>query len=167
MEERTSVSQSLSEKFRKERDNYSLEIRRNIEKLNNIKDLKEAQIYFLSTRQRLLEDNHTLIDTLSKLKKSYREKRGKEWENVSNQNIRYQSQEKKVIVEGKTANMEETVEIIENQIAFMDGSIKTVDNVLFGLKTPLNTIIIFCIPNDKLEPLTPHSVLIPFPKVLK
>jgi len=138
MEERTSVSQSLSEKFRKERDNYSLEIRRNIEKLNNIKDLKEAQIYFLSTRQRLLEDNHTLIDTLSKLKKSYREKRGKEWENVSNQNIRYQSQEKKVIVEGKTANMEETVEIIENQIAFMDGSIKTVDNVLFGLKTRLD-----------------------------
>lgn len=138
MEERTSISQSLSEKFKLERDNYSLEIRRNIEKLNNIKDLKEAQIYFLSTRQRLLEDNHTLIDTLSKLKRSYKEKKGKEWENVSNQNIRYQSQEKKVIVEGKTANMEETVEIIENQIAFMDGSIKTVDNVLFGLKTRLD-----------------------------
>jgi hypothetical protein len=138
MEEKISVSQSLSEKFKKERDTYSLEIRRNIEKLNNIKGLKEAQIYFLSTRQRLLEDNHTLIDTLSKLKRAYREKRGKEWENVSNQNIRYQSQEKKVIVEGKTANMEETVEIIENQIAFMDGSIKTVDNVLFGLKTRLD-----------------------------
>lgn len=138
MEERTSISQSLSEKFKLERDNYSLEIRRNIEKLNNIKDLKEAQIYFLSTRQRLLEDNHTLIDTLSKLKRSYKEKKGKEWENVSNQNIRYQSQEKKVIVEGKTANMEETVEIIENQISFMDGSIKTVDNVLFGLKTRLD-----------------------------
>ena len=138
MEERTSISQSLSEKFKLERDNYSLEIRRNIEKLNNIKDLKEAQIYFLSTRQRLHEDNHTLIDTLSKLRRSYKEKKGKEWENVSNQNIRYQSQEKKVIVEGKTANMEETVEIIENQIAFMDGSIKTVDNVLFGLKTRLD-----------------------------
>lgn len=138
MEEKISLSQSLSEKFKKERDTYSLEIRRNIEKLNNIKGLKEAQIYFLSTRQRLLEDNHTLIDTLSKLKRAYREKRGKEWENVSNQNIRYQSQEKKVIVEGKTANMEETVEIIENQIAFMDGSIKTVDNVLFGLKTRLD-----------------------------
>lgn len=138
MEERTNVSKSLSDKFKIERDNYSLEIRRNIEKLNNIKDLKEAQIYFLSTRQRLLEDNHTLIDTLSKLRRSYREKKGKEWENVSNQNIRYQSQEKKVIVEGKTANMEETVEIIENQISFMDGSIKTVDNVLFGLKTRLD-----------------------------
>jgi hypothetical protein len=34
--------------------------------------------------------------------------------------------------------MQETVEIIENQIAFMDGSIKTVDNVLFGLKTRLD-----------------------------
>ena len=139
MEDRsTSVSQNISEKFKIERENYSLEIRRNIEKLNNIKDLKEAQIFFLSTRQRLLEDNHTLIDTLSRLKKAYREKKGKEWERVSNHNIRYQSHEKKVIVEGKTTNMQETVEIIENQIAFMDGSIKTVDNVLFGLKTRLD-----------------------------
>ena len=132
------VKQSISEKFKQERDNYSLEIRRNIEKLNNIRDLKEAQIFFLSTRQRLLEDNHTLIDTLSKLNKSYRQKKGKEWENASNQNIRYQSHEKKVIVEGKTSDMQETVEIIENQIAFMDGTIKTVDNVLFGLKTRID-----------------------------
>jgi len=132
------IKQSLSEKFKQERDNYSLEIRRNIEKLNNIRDLKDAQIFFLSTRQRLLEDNHTLIDTLSKLNKSYRQKKGKEWENASNQNIRYQSHEKKVIVEGKTSDMQETVEIIENQIAFMDGTIKTVDNVLFGLKTRID-----------------------------
>jgi len=138
MEEGMNVKQSISEKFKQERDNYSLEIRRNIEKLNNIRDLKEAQIFFLSTRQRLLEDNHTLIDTLSKLNKSYRQKKGKEWENASNQNIRYQSHEKKVIVEGKTSDMQETVEIIENQIAFMDGTIKTVDNVLFGLKTRID-----------------------------
>jgi hypothetical protein len=138
MEEGMNVKQSISEKFKQERDNYSLEIRRNIEKLNNIRDLKDAQIFFLSTRQRLLEDNHTLIDTLSKLNKSYRQKKGKEWENASNQNIRYQSHEKKVIVEGKTSDMQETVEIIENQIAFMDGTIKTVDNVLFGLKTRID-----------------------------
>ena len=133
-----SNTDNISEKFKIERENYSLEIRRNIEKLNNIKDLKEAQVYFLSTRQRLLEDNHTLIDTLSRLKKAYREIQCKEWESVSNQNIRYQSHEKKVIVEGKTTNIQETVEVIENQISFMDGSIKTVDNVLFGLKTRLD-----------------------------
>jgi len=133
-----SNTDNISEKFKKERDHYSLEIRRNVEKLDNIRDLKEVQIFFLSVRQRLLEDNHTLIDTLSKLKKSYRQKKGKEWENVSNQNMRYQSHEKKVIVEGKTTEMQETVEVIENQISFMDGSIKTVDNVLFGLKTRLD-----------------------------
>jgi len=138
MEENLNVKQNLSDKFKQERDNYSLEIRRNIEKLNNIRDLKEVQIFFLSVRQRLLEDNHTLIDTLSKLNRTLRQKKGKEWETVSNQNIRYQSHEKKVIVEGKTTNMQETVEIIENQIAFMDGSIKTVDNVLFGLKTRID-----------------------------
>ena len=90
MEENLNVKQNLSDKFKQERDNYSLEIRRNIEKLNNIRDLKEVQIFFLSVRQRLLEDNHTLIDTLSKLNRTLRQKKGKEWETVSNQNIRYQ-----------------------------------------------------------------------------
>ena len=137
-ENKTTAKETILDKFKSDRDNYSLEIRRNIEKLNNIKDLKEVQIFFLSTRQRLLEDNHTLIDNLSKLKKGYRQKKGKEWENVSNQNMRYQGHEKKVIVEGKTTELQETIEIIENQISFMDGSIKTVDNVLFGLKTRLD-----------------------------
>ena len=52
--------------------------------------------------------------------------------------MRYQGHEKKVIVEGKTTELQETIEVIENQISFMDGSIKTVDNVLFGLKTRLD-----------------------------
>tara|TARA_R110000868_G_scaffold66921_1_gene198961 strand:- start:1095 stop:1532 length:438 start_codon:yes stop_codon:yes gene_type:complete len=139
MEERkTDARNNIFEKFKSDRETYSLEIRRNIEKLNNIKDLKEVQIFFLSTRQRLLEDNHTLIDNLSRLKTGYRQKKGKEWESVSNGNMRYQGHEKKVIVEGKTTELQETIEVIENQISFMDGSIKTVDNVLFGLKTRLD-----------------------------
>ena len=94
-ENKTSARNNIFEKFKNDRDTYSLEIRRNIEKLNNIKDLKEVQIFFLSTRQRLLEDNHTLIDNLSRLKTGYRQKKGKEWENVSNGNMRYQGHEKR------------------------------------------------------------------------
>jgi hypothetical protein len=40
-----------------------------------------------------------------------------------------------VIIEGKTAATKEMMDLIENQINFFNESIKTVDNVLFGLKT--------------------------------
>ena len=128
----------ISDKFTEERNNISLDIRRNVEKLSNIKNFKEVQIFFLSTRQRLLEENHTLLEHLSKLKRNYRDKKGKAWESVSNLNMRYQAHEKKVIVDGKITNIQETIEIIENQISFFNESIKTVDNVLFGLKTRLD-----------------------------
>ena len=137
-EKQVSNKDKISDKFTEERTNVSLDIRRNVEKLNNIKNLKEVQIFFLSTRQRLLEENHTLMEHLSKLKRNYRDKKGKAWETVSNLNMRYQAHEKKVIVDGKITNIQETIEIIENQISFFSETIKTVDNVLFGLKTRLD-----------------------------
>ena len=47
----------------------------------------------------------------------------------------YQYNEKNAIIDGKTANTKETLDLIENQVAFFNDSIKTVDNVLFGIKT--------------------------------
>ena len=61
----------ISDKFAEDRNSISLEIRRNVELLGNIKNLKEVQIFFLSMRQRLLEDNHSLLEHLSRLKKSW------------------------------------------------------------------------------------------------
>ena len=57
-------------------------------------------------------------------------------ENISeNLQHRYQYNEKTVIIEGKTAQTKEMIELIENQINFFSESIKTIDNVLFGIKT--------------------------------
>jgi len=53
----------------------------------------------------------------------------------TNLQTRYQYNEKTVIIDGKTAATKEAIDIIENQIAFFNDSIKTVDNVLFGIKT--------------------------------
>ena len=90
-------------------------------------------------RQRLLEENHTLIEHFTQLKKTYREKKGEEWVDASkNHQIRYGTNEKNTIVDGKTATIKEKLEQIENQIAFYAESIKTTDAVLFGIKTRLD-----------------------------
>jgi hypothetical protein len=127
---------SIAQVFKEKREFFSAEIYDGIKLLDNIKKMTSVQVIFLSLRQRLLEENHTLLEHFTRLKKSYRERKGEEWVDASkNMQVRYNSNEKATIVDGKTADIKEKLEQIENQISFYAESIKTVDAVLFGLKT--------------------------------
>lgn len=129
----------ISKKFKARREEVSKEIYQNIEKLSNLKTLKDAQVNMLSLRQRLLEDNHTLLEHISVLRKKFRDEKAKEMETLSkNMQLRYQSNEKNVVIDGRTSAIKETLEIFENQIEFFNESIKTIDNVIFGIKTRLD-----------------------------
>jgi hypothetical protein len=127
---------SVAQVFKEKRETFSSEIYDGIKLLDNIKKMTNVQVIFLSLRQRLLEENHTLLEHFTRLKKTYRERKGEEWVDASkSMQVRYNSNEKATIVDGKTADIKEKLEQIENQISFYAESIKTVDAVLFGLKT--------------------------------
>jgi predicted amino acid-binding ACT domain protein len=129
----------LTEKFSKERKKLSNEILENIQKLNSLKTLKEAQVNILSIRQRVLEDMHTLLDNLTNIRKDYRQKRSTSLENLSkNLQLRYQANEKTVIVDGELSVSKQLIDIFENQISFYTETIKTVDNVIYGIKTRID-----------------------------
>ena len=126
----------ILEKFKLKREEITSEILKSVEGMSSLKGLKEVQISMLSLRQRLLEDNHTLLEHLTVLRKKYRSERSSQMEEIStNIQTRYQYNEKNVIIDGKTAVTKEAIDIIENQVAFFNDSIKTVDNILFGIKT--------------------------------
>ncbi len=128
--------EQISEKFKKKREEISLEIQKCVETMSSFKNLKDVQVTMLSLRQRLLEDNHTLIEHQSIIRKKYKSERSKHMEHIStNLQQRYQYNEKNIIIDGKTANTKESLDLIENQISFFIDSIKTVDNVLYGIKT--------------------------------
>jgi hypothetical protein len=133
------VKKSLSDVFSAKRKAVSEEVQEGIGYMSNIKRLADAQVYFLSLRQRLLEENHTLIEHFNRYKKKYREQKGDEWEAVSRTSqLRYNSNEKTTIVDGKTSIIKETIDQIESQIQFYQDTIKTVDAALFGTKTRLD-----------------------------
>jgi hypothetical protein len=126
---------TIAEVFREKREQFSNEIHVGVKLLHGIRNIPEVQVTFLSMRQRLLEENHTLLEHFTNLKKTFREKKGDEWTDVSKSTqLRYTPTEKTTIVDGKTAHLKETLEQIENQINFYSESIKTVDSVLFGIK---------------------------------
>lgn len=139
MEENNTPRRTIAEVFREKRESFSGEIYTGIKLLENVRKIPEAQVTFLSLRQRMLEENHTLIEHFTQLKKTYREKKGEEWVDASKSHqVRYNSNEKNTIVDGKTAAIKEKIEQVENQIGFYSDSIKTIDAVLFGIKTRLD-----------------------------
>ena len=134
-----STKANIIGKFQRRREEVSKEIYENIEKLSNLKTLKDAQVNMLSLRQRLLEDNHSLLEHITALRRKFRDEKSVEMENISkNLQLRYQSNEKNVVIEGRTSQTKELLEIFEHQVNFFTDSIKTIDNIIFGIKTRLD-----------------------------
>lgn len=133
MEEK--AKRTISEVFREKRLSLSEEIQVGIKLLRDIRQIPEVQVTFLSMRQRLLEENHTLLEHFTQKKKIFREKKGEDWVETSKiGQARYQANEKAIIVDGKTAQLQEILEQLKDQINFYSESIKTVDAVLYGIK---------------------------------
>lgn len=138
-EQKKDTKEKISTKFQARRSEVSKEIYENIEKLSNLKTLKDAQVNMLSLRQRLLEDNHTLLEHITALRKKFRDEKAETMETLSkNLQLRYQANEKNVVIEGRTSVTKEYLEIFENQISFFNESIKTIDSIIFGIKTRLD-----------------------------
>lgn len=137
--ENRDTKNNIVKKFEARRAEVSKDVYVNIEKLSNLKTLKEAQVNMLSLRQRLLEDTHSLLEHITMLRKKLREEKSDVMENLSkNLQLRYQSTEKNVVIEGKTSATKEYLEMFENQVSFFNESIKTIDNIIFGIKTRLD-----------------------------
>jgi hypothetical protein len=43
-----------------------------------------------------------------------------------------------VVIDRRTATTKESIEVFENQVEFFNESIKTIDNIIFGIKTRLD-----------------------------
>lgn len=141
MSEVKEEKQDLVTIFATERKTISKEIQLGVKLFEDVKNVPAIQVKFLSLRQRIVEDNHTLIEYVNRLKKRYRDIRGQEWVNVStNGNYRYQPTEKGVVVDSapELSLLKERLEQVENHIDFYGQSIKTVDNVLFGVRARID-----------------------------
>jgi len=130
---------SLENKLKKKHKEINEEININISSLKDIKNLVNIQINLLSLRQRLIEENHELYDIYNLLQKKFREEKQKEFKKLGESfQYRYQQNEKNAIIEGTHSELKHKLDLFENQINFYEGTIKTLDSALFGLKMRLD-----------------------------
>lgn len=122
--------------FEKERSEWREKIQVISLGLKNIKTVAEAQIDLFSNRQILLEYSFKLAQIVSKLTAKERQARASKLKDYSqNSDVRYGSNETKVLIEGDVSEIVSKIEMVEGHRKFIDQTIQTVDHMLYGIKS--------------------------------
>ena len=122
--------------FEKERFEWREKIQIISLNLKNIKTVAEAQVELFSTRQILLEYSFKLAQIVSKLSSRERQRRAAKLKDYNqNSDVRYGSNETKVLIEGDVAEIVGKIEMVEGHRKFIDQTIQTVDHMLYGIKS--------------------------------
>lgn len=137
-EQQTNIEGKIDfdKKFSEERAEWTEKIRTLSIRMKNIRELSEVQVDLYSSRQILLEYSAKLGQVMTKLNSKYRKDRGDRLKFYSeNSQIKYGANEKTPLIEGDLSDLKERMDIVENQISFINETIKTVDHCLFGIKS--------------------------------
>ena len=93
------------------------------------------QVDLYSKRQEALEYQYKLIGIHTRLKNLYAVEWKKAYDSASvNEDIRYNDKERSKVAESMVSKLKFKVESVSNQIEFFRETIKTIDNMIFGVK---------------------------------
>jgi len=131
--------QDFEEKFTGERSEWTERIRELSIRMRNIREIGEVQVELYSDRQKLLEYAYKLGQVLSKLNAKYRaDKKTKMMYYSEEHNVRYGSNEKTTLIDGDLSELKRKIDIVDNQMSFLNETTKTVDHFLYGIKSRIS-----------------------------
>ena len=135
--EEETEKQTLEKRFEGERFQWGGKVKGMSSKIKSLQDLSDLQVEVYSERQRALEYYHYIISLLIKVNKVYNKQYSEKYKFY-----KYQSQERipnenliKIRINSELEDLKEKREILDNHAKFMDGTVKTIDNIIFGIKT--------------------------------
>lgn len=134
-QDQASSDKTFTEKFTEERAEWTKTIGEISNRFRVVENLAEVQIDLYSKRQIAIEYQYKLIGIHSKLKKLLIIEWKKAYENAGhNEDIRYSEKEKTKFAEAATVELKFKSESLSNQIDFFRDTVKTIDNMIFGVK---------------------------------
>ena len=133
------IKVDYSKLFEQERFEWKEKIQVVALSLKNIRTVAEAQVDLFSNRQILLEYSYKLAQIVSKLSTKERKMRASKLKEYSiNSDVRYGSNETKVLIEGDVSEIVEKIQLVEGHRKFIDQTIQTVDHMLYGIKSRIS-----------------------------
>lgn len=123
------------ELFVKERGEWKEKIRLLALDLKTINTVANVQVDLFTQRQILLEYSYKLASIVTKLNTKIRKENSRLLKHYSeNNDVRYQANEKKSLIEGDLSSLNEKSDLVESHRKFIDQTIQTVDHMLYGIR---------------------------------
>lgn len=123
------------ERFDAERGEWTEKIRGIASRFRSIDNMIDVQVDLYSERQVATDYIHELTVLFSKLKKLYLAEWKKAYDALSlNEDLRYNEREKNKFADEKAAASKLKMEILQNHIDYFRETVKTIDNMIFGVK---------------------------------
>ena len=131
----SSESVGYVERFEQERNDWTEDVRGISSRFKNIDDMVDVQVDLYSKRQLGVEYMHQLMVLQSRLKKTWIAEYKKAYDAlILDQDYRYSEKERQRIAEEKTSASKLKLDILQSHVDFFRETIKTIDNMIFGLK---------------------------------
>ena len=127
--------ESLQEKFRKEREEWSDKIESMSAKMRNIMEIPDLMTNLYTERQRCVDYYHYLVSLAITVNKRYRSEYAarQDYYNFKSQ-VRFPNETSKDNrIKVDLANILETRETLDSHIRFVDKTIGTLDNIIFAI----------------------------------
>jgi hypothetical protein len=132
-------SQDFEEQFSTERSEWTERIRELSIRMRNIREIAEVQVELYSDRQKLLEYAYKLGQILTKLNAKFRSDRRTKMVYYSEEhNTRYGANEKTALIDGDLSEIKRKIDVVDNQMSFLNETVKTVDHFLYGVKSRIS-----------------------------
>jgi len=134
-ERANSSNDAIYERFKKEREEWTTRIGEYSQRLKDIYAVGDLLTDVYSQRQIALEYAHTLMSHLIKVNKIYREKRQERFNFYSRDyDLRLDKESKYEHITYDLTDIVERKEMLENHLDFFRETVKTIDNIGFGIK---------------------------------
>ncbi len=129
---------SYVERFEQERTEWTSDVKNIAFRFKIVEDLIDVQVDLYSKRQQAVEYMHQLMVLQSRLKKTYIAEYKKVYDSLMlDQDFRYSEKERQRISEEKTSTPKLKLEILQSHVDFFRETVKTIDNMIFGIKQRL------------------------------
>jgi|TARA_B110000908_G_scaffold148360_1_gene180801 hypothetical protein len=128
----------LDEYLSKQREDWTLKIKGLTEDLKIGTNLEEVSAYTLSYRQVLVEMLATMGNKIRSQKSTIDKKYKEKWMEYYSFDYKLTDRQREKFVEADIADDTHILELLQTQKSFIEGSVKTLDNMGFAIKNRLD-----------------------------
>lgn len=130
--------QQLDDYLNKQREDWTQKIKGLTEDLKTGSKLEDVSAYTLSYRQIMVEQLATMGNRIKSQKATVDRKYKEKWLEYYNYDYKLTDKMKEKFVEADIADDTQILELLLTQKSFIEGSIKTLDNMGFAIKNRLD-----------------------------